>query len=928
MQDIVFYAAVNETQGIVRDSANARNLSAPILVLGVSACLKMRLFAACNVATPYPLASFSGISGWNWRMDADFERDTPSKLTADANDIFVHTVTDTVDGETVSFTEFVIPISDMNTQELAAWVGNEKKRSGLIGELIGYDTHENAVFVLQIEGFTIRNRVAGLGDPTAIDQEVATRSQTLQMIQVAVSASAATKQDKLTSANAGTNISIDENGIISNTYSLPSATTGSQGGVMLATAAETISGSNATKAITPAAFTSALSGDDPIIEQSAIRTFQSITELGSASNALLKSGGAYRLSAVSGNHYLTVPDVPANKFGTDAHLELFVGNTSLVHVSDPLILMDALIPNAVNDCVIKFRDGTARMFVEDHAFGYVVTVGSGTSGTQLDGSLYYGLSGSTAGYVTFTNAMNGSTCDLGGAITNGEKRIVGNGYSNTVISGNVSCTNKTTFSNLGMQDVSVLDGTATLGDAYIPSGSTVAVSGGGLAVERVTGDGGTIDLGSTCVAGYTAADVSGVTITNGYSTDYGGAFLAGGRFANVVFSANSSTQFGNCVNCGTGAVFDHCVFSGNAPSGGGNLSIINGVQVHVSGCTSYDSCFARAIGSPGDLYFHGSNVISGFIFGYNAMQTHIESGAIMDFTGNPGNGDGNIIANSAGVTSGGVVFAPGGATVYPSAGSASAYTLGGVTVPQLGTTNIVNLNGTPAVLASGGTAFISGCTITNGTGTDYGAVLIQNRTFSAVDCEFSGNGLYNAYGGAIQVRENTSAVLVGCTITGNTGNSEIFTNGGNACVFLSSSTVNGKIWLYNAGDMLTLAESNTIGNVTGSGSVTISSGASVTLTYQYDMAPSGGFTLYGGLSDNLTTIIGSGGASRTFEECEIHGSTVTNLGLIYGATVYPGQYGHDVTYTEDGGTTSSSTLVGADSSFVVPGGLMKVEKYD
>ena len=207
MPDIVFYAAVNETQGIVRDSANARNQAAPILVLGVSACLKMRLFAACNVATPYPVASFSGISDWNWRMDADFERDTPSKLVADEGGISVRTVTDTVDGETVSFTEFVIPITDMNTQELSAWLGNEKKRSGLIGELVGYDSNGNAVFVLQIDDFTVRNRVAGLADPNAIEQEVATRSQTVQMIQAAVSSSAATKQDKLTSANAGANIS-------------------------------------------------------------------------------------------------------------------------------------------------------------------------------------------------------------------------------------------------------------------------------------------------------------------------------------------------------------------------------------------------------------------------------------------------------------------------------------------------------------------------------------------------------------------------------------------------------------------------------------------------------------------------------------------------------------------------------------------------
>ena len=148
MQDIVFYVAAKETHGIVRDSANANPLSAPDLVIGVSVCLKIRLFAACNVATPYPVASFVGVANWTWHMGADFDRDVPSLLVADAEDISVRTVTDTVDGQTMSFTEFSIPISDMDTQELSAWIGNARKRSGLVGELIGYDSEENAVFVL------------------------------------------------------------------------------------------------------------------------------------------------------------------------------------------------------------------------------------------------------------------------------------------------------------------------------------------------------------------------------------------------------------------------------------------------------------------------------------------------------------------------------------------------------------------------------------------------------------------------------------------------------------------------------------------------------------------------------------------------------------------------------------------------------------
>ena len=69
MQDLIFYVAANETLGAVRDYANMRNESAPTLVLGVSVCLRMRLFTERNVATPYPFSAFSGIAAWSWSMD-------------------------------------------------------------------------------------------------------------------------------------------------------------------------------------------------------------------------------------------------------------------------------------------------------------------------------------------------------------------------------------------------------------------------------------------------------------------------------------------------------------------------------------------------------------------------------------------------------------------------------------------------------------------------------------------------------------------------------------------------------------------------------------------------------------------------------------------------------------------------------------------
>lgn len=451
MQDIVFYVAANETLGVVRDVANVRNQSAPILVLGVAARLRMRLFADAESTTPYPVSSFSGIAAWKWRMDADFGRDTPGKLIADEGNISVQTVTDTVDGEETGFTEFTIPISETNTLELSEWLGTAKKRSGLTGELVGYDSNEKAVFVLQVDDFTVRNSVGDPDEPTPIHTEYLTRSQTELLVQSAFSSLSAAKQDLLTSANAGAGISIGSGGVISNTYSysLPYATAHSSGGVMLADGAEVVSGGNASKAITPAALNAALTGGTAFIPRNVVSAFAPIVNLGSAATVSLAAGEAYKLSAVSGDHYVTAETPPVGKYGMDAHLELFVGAATLVHVTDPLILMDALTPNAVNNCRIEYRDGTARMHVEDHDYGYVVTLSGGTTGTDLDGSLSYGLTGTTAGYIVFSHLLDGQTSVIPGGATVGRTvNIVGNGIGSTIVTGQINCAPKLNMSNL------------------------------------------------------------------------------------------------------------------------------------------------------------------------------------------------------------------------------------------------------------------------------------------------------------------------------------------------------------------------------------------------------------------------------------------------------------------------------------------------
>ena len=186
MQNIIFYVAANETLGVVKDYANAKTVAPPTLVRGVEACLRMRLFANRDGDAPYPLTAFTNIVGWQWAMDSDFNEDTAYKLVGDDADISVTGVTEDIGGEEIAYTEIAIPMSGMNTAELAAWLGTEKSKSGLAGELVGVDANGNQVFILQVENFTVRNRITSLGNPTSLTPEYLTAAQVTAMIAAGV----------------------------------------------------------------------------------------------------------------------------------------------------------------------------------------------------------------------------------------------------------------------------------------------------------------------------------------------------------------------------------------------------------------------------------------------------------------------------------------------------------------------------------------------------------------------------------------------------------------------------------------------------------------------------------------------------------------------------------------------------------------------
>lgn len=434
-----------------------------------------------------------------------------------------------------------------------------------------------------------------------------------------------------------------------------------------------------------------------LVKPDMVQPWTSIIDMGSSPAVTIASGLSYKLNATTGTHQLTVDTCPAGYDGRDAIIRITLGGSGVIQAVSPLQLGGALTPYAINNCVIRFRDGEAVLLVEDTLAGYIVTLSSGTG----EGSLPYGLAASGMPYVAFSTSTDGIPIDLSGATTAAEEvTVVGNGYEETILTGSITCTSKTTVANLALQDVVVNGGTMTLGDAFIPSGSTVAVSGGGLAVEKVTGAGNAsvIDFGHDSatqtegtqhvfVSSNTTANVSSCTMTNGYvSASYGGAiFVSRGKAAtcNGVLFRNCHAYRGGAVavygyNPISDILLSSCTFDGNtAAQTNSNALYIEGATVTVIDCDFRASQNTRAA-TDGNMRFGGSNTFKAAAVGAGIVS--LASGAVLDLTGNmnttPVNMTGSII-----VDGGCFVITSAGSTVSIAGGTYTAIKNDGTTVP-------------------------------------------------------------------------------------------------------------------------------------------------------------------------------------------------------------------------------------------------------
>lgn len=418
-------------------------------------------------------------------------------------------------------------------------------------------------------------------------------------------------------------------------------------------------------------------------------------------NIVLQPGNAYIANAI-GSHVVLFPPTsfPEGKYGLESHLEIFVGKTSYVLANPGVILVDALESDSVNNCLVRFHDGKTIISVEDHVAGYVVVSATGSA----SGSLPYGVSSSTQDYIVFDATTNGVEIDIGGAITNGSKHLVGNGYTQTILTGTVNITSKTTVSLLGLNNVTISSGTLELGDAYIPNGGMLTVGGGGgLEIRKVSG-GGIVDFGGAARVGVPSQErlyASGITFTNGSAgAGPGGAINivgnASAEFYSCTFSGNSASGPGGAINImwyAAEARFVSCTITGNTSGNGGGCfcdkAVFEGCTI--SGNTNSDIRFTEsravvsatdckigvAYTSRGKLYLTGSNHFNQ-IAGASATVL-IGEGAIVDITG--------AAVNNTINPGGGIVVSGTGCTVINSGGTSVSITGGTyATIKKDGTT--------------------------------------------------------------------------------------------------------------------------------------------------------------------------------------------------------------------------------------------------
>lgn len=436
-----------------------------------------------------------------------------------------------------------------------------------------------------------------------------------------------------------------------------------------------------------------------LVKADMVQPWTYIIDMGTSPAVTIASGLSYKLNAATGTHQLMVDTCPAGYDGRDALIRIRLGGTGVVQAVAPLQLGGALIPYAVNNCVVRFRDGEAVLLVEDTLAGYVVTVNTGTG----EGSLPYGLAANGVPYIAFSPSTDGIPVELSGATTAAEEvAVVGNGYTETALTGAINCTSKTIFANLALQNVVVNGGTMTLGDTLV-QGEVTAATSNGIAIEKAT-------------------VLSGGTISNFYLEEGGRLTCSSGGIMqpnkNVYFfpvpvGTGSAVAYisGGTVPGGFGlrvpargtnrkqpvAILDGITFYGNAQLLVYQGGITSASHCDFSGTTGYavdgntplevtlTDCSFNSFRLNGGTYnLIGNTLLQGTItMAAGGGTLNIAEGAVLDMTGNNnatpvGVSSGKLVIANNDPTKSCTIINSGGTSIAVAGGTYTSITNGGV----------------------------------------------------------------------------------------------------------------------------------------------------------------------------------------------------------------------------------------------------------
>ena len=215
-------------------------------------------------------------------------------------------------------------------------------------------------------------------------------------------------------------------------------------------------------------------------------------------------------------------------------------------------------------------------------------------------------------------------------------------------------------------NAATISGVTTANADYSGNGAVLAAPRGGIVsatdatfqYNHTVSSGGVAYVGSAASACFTSCSFIGNSAVNGGAVAgrYAGGFA---EFTSCSFTDNSCTGRGGAVHAIDTAtmVFSSCTFSNNSAGVAAKDILVGKATVTVNGCTLSELLCSAGTDSTDVSYVNlaGSNRISTYFKTYNGSHTmdlNIESGTVVDLTGNTYTnvlyaGKGNIAVNGA-----------------------------------------------------------------------------------------------------------------------------------------------------------------------------------------------------------------------------------------------------------------------------------------